>query len=263
MIEHNFIKEFPREKIFKKEPILNIFEEKNPQDFKDFGQILKNEIHFKDKFQILDQWDDRNLLIFRNNLDLPDDLRIEKTPRIEIYPGTVGALSELVTAEPQRDSEGNLRYLLTSGLAVEVVTGATRYHHDTDLVLFDVESGWWTKYVTDNVTPEKYWAQMKFDPEYLEETAWEAKIQAAGVEKSVLTVHPAIILVQKLSDAWGRPPRLKDIQDVDKLIRYWREVEKGDPSWIVIIDAAIAALPKAEQTRTTERLASALSPKEA
>lgn len=215
-----------------------------------FDKIINKEIDFRNNLEKKGLWDDRDLLRFR-----------AEAPRVEILPGTVDVLAGFMGKEPQRDAQGRVRYLLTSGLAVEVITGATRYHHDIDLVLFDRRNAWWTRYVTDNVTPDRYWAEMKFDPAYLEETAWTAQFQAVGAERTVSTVHPAIILVQKLSNAWGRPPRERDITDVGQLVRYWQDAQNGDPSWQTVTETAIAALPQTEQTRTRERLAQYPTPK--
>ena len=208
-----------------------------------FNKIINNEIDFRDKREKLGLWNDKDLLRFR-----------AEAPQVEILPGTVEVLSGFLGKEPQRDAQGRVRYLLTSGLAVEVITGVSRYHHDIDLVLFDRRNGWWTRYITDNVTPDRYWAEMKFDPAYLEETAWEAQFQAGGAERTVSTVHPAIILVQKLSNAWGRPPRERDIKDVGELIKFWQGAQDGDPSWRAVMETAIAALPQTEQAKTRERL---------
>lgn len=227
-----------------------ILNENNFKKFENNILKIKKEIDFRDNREKLDLWDDKDLLRFR-----------AEAPQVEILPGTVEVLSGFLGKEPQRDSQGRVRYLLTSGLAVEVVTGATRYHHDIDLVLFDYRNNWWTRYVTDNVTPDRYWAQMKFDPAYLEETAWTAQFQAGGAERTVSTVHPAIILVQKLSNAWGRPPRERDIADVRQLMRYWQDAQNGDSSWQTVTEAAIAALPQTEQARTRERLARYPTPK--
>ena len=185
-------------------------------------------------------------------------IKVEAVPlEFEIPPGTVGALSELLDEESQKDVEDRLRYLLTGGLAVEVITGVSRYHNDIDLVLFQFErrKNWSNRYLTDDVRPDKYWVQMEFDAAYLEETAWTARFQVNGIEQTVLTVHPAIILVQKLSNDWGKFPREEDIKDAKELIKFWQKSQNGDPSWEAVIQAAIAALPETEQARTRKRLA--------
>lgn len=215
---------------------------------------INKEIDFRNNEEKLGRWKDRDLLIFRKDFGLPDRARKAKVPQVEILPGTFEALSSFMGKEPQWDLQDRFRYLLTSGLAVEAITGAGRYHHDIDLVLFDFRNNWWTKYATDNVTSDRYWADMKFDPAYLEETAWTAQFQTNGVEQTVSTVHPAIILVQKLSNAWGRPPRERDLKDVKQLSRYWREVQDSDPSWLAITEVALAALPPNERARTITRL---------
>ena len=96
---------------------------------------------------------------------------------VEILYGNFEILSKFVANEPQRDVQGRLKYLLTGGLAVEAITGESRYHHDTDLVIFGKESDWQAKYLADYVDPERYWAGMNFDSVYLEQTAWTAKFK--------------------------------------------------------------------------------------
>lgn len=241
-----------------------------------FRNELDREIDLKDKIQKRGFFDKEDILDIRKKLDIKDALQkaniedkknplnekefkkflIEINPaQVEIVHGTLEAFSKFMDSEPQLDSEDNYRWLLTSGVAVEIITGTKRHHHDTDLVLFDLKDGWWLKYLTDNVTPRKYWADMKFDPKFLEQTAWIARFNANGSEHTVATVHPAIILVQKLSNAWGREPRDRDYFDVDSLIKFWQESEGGDPSWYPIIEKAVAALPRSEQSRTRKRLA--------
>lgn len=244
-----------REKfIDEKEIFLNNFGNDDINNFMLIKDLINMEIDFRNNLEKRGLWDDKDLLKFCDDLPLNEGLRRPGIPQFEVLPGTVEVLSGFVASEPQRDFEGRCRYLLTSGLAVEVITGAKRYHHDIDLVLFDYRNAWWKKYVTDNVTPDRYWAEMKFDPAYLEKKAWTAHFQARGAKRVVSTVHPAIILVQKLSNAWGRPPRERDIVDVTQLVKFWQGVHDGDPSWDSIIQEAVAALPQAEQVRTRERL---------
>ena len=63
---------------------------------------------------------------------------VEGLPRLRgvldnlIVPGVgISELERLLKIEPQRDKEGNLRYLLTAGLAVELITGQKRPHHES------------------------------------------------------------------------------------------------------------------------------------
>lgn len=171
--------------------------------------------------------------------------------------GRFHQLEMLLAEEPQRDSQGDLRYLLTSGLAVELVTGFERFHHDIDFVIMDPSDvNRWDMIGTDNVTPGKYWADMKFDANYLEETARLQRIRNRRHAPEVEVVHPAIILVQKSSDAFGRPPRKRDVEDVDAIVRHWKEIEGFTREWNPIVEESINALPKNQHQKTLNRLRS-------
>jgi len=188
---------------------------------------------------------------------------IEKIIAIPIGdPGSPKALGErlrqlemILEAIPQRDTQGRLRYLVTSGLAVELVTGFQRTHHDIDLVIMNPDNRRrWDLVGTDNVTPGKYWAGMSFDPEFLEATARAVPTRTGQNPPLVQVVHPAIIMVQKSSDAFGRPPRTKDEDDVHAIIRHWKEKEKYTQEWDPIVKNALAALPPEQIERTRGRL---------
>jgi len=242
-------------------------QERNPEKFdfrchidEKFGRdFLNEEIDCKFNLEEKNCWNINKINpirdeIRKNNRDNFPDKQVFILPRVEILPGNIDALQRLAESEPQRDEEGNLRYLLTSGLAVEVITGFKRPHHDIDLVIQDKRGLWWMKYGTDNVTAEQYWAEMIFDPGYLEKTAWTTECGVNGKRKQVLSVHPAIILVQKLSNAWGRPPRERDVKDVEALMSFWQETLNADPSWEPVMEKAITTLPKGERERTRARL---------
>lgn len=163
-------------------------------------------------------------------------------------------LEELLAQELQRDEAGYLRYLVTSGMAVELVTGFEREHHDLDLVIMDpANTDYWEVYVTDNVTPQRYWAKMKFDPAFLSDTARETQTRGDhGVVAEV--VHPAILMVQKSSNAFNRPPRDKDRADVIAIIEHWREREVYPQRWNPIIKTSLSALPPDQIKTTVKRL---------
>lgn len=199
----------------------------------------------------------------------PFEREHRRAPRFELEPALRRAvehflvpksgqveLEHLLTTEPQRGTEGHLRYLVTSGMAVELITGFEREHHDLDLVLMDDRSqAELDVFQTDNVTPHTYWAKMRFDPWFLEETAWMAK--TIPTRMNVEVVHPGILIVQKLSNAFGRIPRKKDHDDVDALIEFW--AKQNDPEkWKPIINHALGALPDEEAVKTFERLAKKL-----
>jgi hypothetical protein len=166
--------------------------------------------------------------------------------------GGIQELEEILEEFPQRDEYGNLMYLLTSGLAIGLLTGFTREHHDIDLVIMDPNNLSWEIMGTDNITPETYWADMSFSAKNLEETSVKVVTRAGGVE--VELVHPAIMLVQKASEAFRRTPRKKDYLDVEALIEYYKENREKCDDWIDVIESSVRALPRLKQKRTVERL---------
>lgn len=169
--------------------------------------------------------------------------------------GRLHQLELILETEPQRDRAGRLRYLVTSGLAVEMITGFERSHHDIDLVIMDPEDGnRWSLLGTDNVTPGRYWADMKFEPIYLEETARATRTRKEGKAPVVEVVHPAIIMVQKSSNAFGRPPRTKDNEDVSAIVRHWKEKEGYTKTWNPIVRQSLDALPRSQIDTTLGRI---------
>lgn len=169
-------------------------------------------------------------------------------------------LEMILEAEPQRDSSGTLRYLVTSGLAVEMLTGFQRDHHDIDLVIMDPSNkDQWDLIGTDNVTPGQYWADMAFEADFLEQTAREARTRRRGRSPIAEVVHPGIIMVQKSSDAFGRPPRRRDEDDVVAIVRHWRDQEGYTRDWNPVVRCALDALPRNQFNRTLARLRTVLS----
>jgi len=174
--------------------------------------------------------------------------------------GRVRQLERILEEEPQRDQDGNLQYLLTSGLAVELTTGYQRPHHDIDLVIMDPanKGQYWELFGTDNVTPGRYWADMQFEPEYLDETAREVRTRRRGKSPVVEVVHPGIIMSQKSSDAWGRPPRPRDEADVAAIVTHWKGKEGYTREWNPIVRRSIDALPVGQRQRTLGRVKKAI-----
>ena len=169
--------------------------------------------------------------------------------------GTKDELARLLDSQPQRSRGGKLIWLLTSGLAVEVATGIERSHHDLDVVVMDPRNIWrWEILGTDNVTPGQYWAKMNFDPEYLEKTACKTSFAIGTTEYIVEIVHPSIIMAQKLSNAFGRNPREKDVIDAKTVVKWWKKYFSDRSTWINIVDKAVGALPRDQQELTTRRI---------
>lgn len=179
-------------------------------------------------------------------------------------PDVFGGLRELVEGLPQQIGGGRLReffggegrdlmYLVTSGLSVDLITGYRRPHKDIDLVLMHPEvKGHNVFRTTDNVSCEEFWAGMNLGREFLTRTVFRAYAEETG---EVLCAHPAITMVQKTSDAWGRKPREHDIHDATALA-YWmlgqpEERQKRDMS---IARIALDSLQANQRARTADRL---------
>lgn len=166
--------------------------------------------------------------------------------------GTKSELARLIEQYPQRNARGSLIWLLTSGMAIELTTGYQRQHHDLDVVVMDPNNLWhWELLGTDNVTPGQYWADMKFDCRELESTALPVVFQHGSSRYRVEVVHPTIIMTQKMSDAFGRQPRQKDVDDAVSVAQWWEGPQKGNAPWINIVEGALSALPH-EQIPTTK-----------
>lgn len=67
------------------------------------------------------------------------------TPIVEIVHGDANGLLEFMKRHPQTDDEGRLRYLLTSGVAIELITGFERKHHDLDIGHWSARNGFSTQ----------------------------------------------------------------------------------------------------------------------
>jgi|GEM_PF-2692475 len=222
---------------------------------------IKNEKINKDKeiwLKILPELKQRNLDNIINFIPRKPQ-EVIGFPTVELVRGDVNGLLEFMQKVPQTAEGSDPLYLLTSGVAIELITGFKRHHQDLDIVTL-TDFGNPLLMGVDFVTPQKYWVDMKFDPGYLKDTAYRVSFNdEKGKEHTVLTVHPAILLVQKLTDWAPNPRRPKDIEDAGHLFYYWMQSLSGDPSWIPIINWSIQALPESQRKITSDRLASLLS----
>ena len=142
-------------------------------------------------------------------------------------------------------------------MAVELTTGYQRQHHDLDIVVMDPNNLWrWELLGTDNVTPGQYWADMNFDPKALESTALPVVFDYRSSRYRVEVVHPTIIMTQKLSNAFGRKPREKDIQDAVSVAQWWEGPQRGKATWIKIVKGSLLALPNHQAGTTDARVVS-------
>ncbi|KKU10698.1 MAG: hypothetical protein UX13_C0005G0011 [Candidatus Woesebacteria bacterium GW2011_GWB1_45_5] len=169
--------------------------------------------------------------------------------------GTKDELAKLLDSQPQRTANGKLIWLLTSGMAVEIATGIERLHHDLDVVVMNPKNIYkWEILGTDNVTPGQYWADMNFDRKYLEKTACKTSFAVGSRKYKVEIVHPVIIMAQKLSNAFGRPPRQKDVDDAAVTLKWWAKFYGDVSTWINVAKNAVEALPQTQREITNKRI---------
>ncbi len=163
-------------------------------------------------------------------------------------------LEQVLGVVPQHDVAGSLVYLLTSGVSVELLTRFRRPHHDLDVVVMDpedLELAAWDLWDIHTITPNEYWAAMRFEPGFMADTREVAHTRGDNEGLPVDCVHPAITLIQKLSDYHGLDPRPKDIEDSQALADYLRRQSINDWKWIA--DTALDALPLTQVNKTLER----------
>jgi hypothetical protein len=163
-------------------------------------------------------------------------------------------MESLIQTRPQRNSVGGLQYLITNGLAVELITGVSRPHDDLDIVVLQDNMKKWRSLGIDVITPRDYFAGMILDPHFLQATAQKVTHK----NQTIYTIHPGIILVQKATgyeyNGVQFPRRPKDIAEVTNILTYWRTEITHPNSWDPIILKAINALPKLRQIRTIQTL---------
>jgi hypothetical protein len=170
-------------------------------------------------------------------------------------------LVQFSVANPQKDSSGRLLWLITNGVAVELLTGVKRNHDDLDLVTLkrpSIRRRLLKPRDIDTVTPEKYFAGMNLEREFLESTAQEVNIGNGENTLSFFTVHPAIIMVQKATTyPYGGQqfPRVpKDLLEVRTILEYWLKRAPDPDSWNPVISIALSSLPIERQDETLRTL---------
>lgn len=142
------------------------------------------------------------------------------------------AFFNLISRFPQQ-IKGELNYLLSSGLAISFYTRTKRRHRDIDLVMVNGSISEERHFAKIDVTSGSSFCNgMSFDDRYLKDTA---KIVVVGTYR-VWIVHPAILLVQKLSNRGKIPPRKKDIRDASLLSRVFLTLPRQEQeTWQEII----------------------------
>lgn len=170
----------------------------------------------------------------------------------------VKAAINVVSKVPQMRN-GQLDYLINSGIAIALYTQRKRRHRDVDLVvLSDQFDHHWHARKIDVRTSGRFWCQMHLPHSFLRATARKMPVNdrnSVGLATELWLVHPAIILVQKCADHKGLPPRAKDVIDANFLIEdyYLRNLHESE-EWRSVIRFSISTLPTQERQTTRARI---------
>lgn len=164
-------------------------------------------------------------------------------------------LEAFLRREPQFDANGLIRYLITSGWAVELATGVSRPHGDLDIILMDKTdrrekdriSG---TYGVDALTAKKNWGGMESSNVFLLANAIAAKFGKKDSELYV--VHPATILAQKLGHY---DPRLReeDLKDVDTILNYLAKLPDKEIFYNIFYETLLR-MPEVSGLQVRDRL---------
>lgn len=88
------------------------------------------------------------------------------------------------------------------------------------------------------MTSGSFWNGLSFSDDYMRSTAERTLVEG----REVLIVHPAILLVQKLSNKGNLPPREKDLRDVRLLINKFSSLSEANKSyWRSIIEFSLGS----------------------
>ena len=165
-------------------------------------------------------------------------------------------LEAFLRREPQFDANGLIRYLITSGWAVELATGVSRPHGDLDIILMnktdrrekDRVSG---TYGVDVLTAKTNWVGMESSNTFLLANAIFTNAPGYKGEKT-LVVHPATILAQKLG---YYDPRLRDedLKDVDTILRYLARLPDKEAFYNVFYETLLR-MPAVSGLQVQDRL---------
>lgn len=135
--------------------------------------------------------------------------------------GSLEDLSQLLTEEPQLDDKGRLRYVISGGWAVELMTGKQREHHDLDIItvsrkpfMFKVDEQSAKNYfqtisITNNELLEKHVVEteVNFDKNY-------SGLKLGTI--NIITTSPEFLFLSKIA-GFKKEPREKDLDDLESL----------------------------------------------
>jgi len=169
---------------------------------------------------------------------------------------TIETLEAFLKACPQV-VDGRVRYLVSGGFAVEIASREVRTHKDIDIVLLDSGSAniRWISCKLDIVRPETYFGHMELAPRVLLESALHTRTRSNRRGAKVSIVHPALVLVQKSSDFYGRAPRQQDRDDARSLARLLqRSSNQNKRIWSWLVTHGVNSLPHRIEPKARARL---------
>ncbi len=126
--------------------------------------------------------------------------------------GTASDLYDLLLVLDQFDADGNIRWVLGGGWAVELLTGVKRPHHDIDAVLVGPKPA---QIDTDAVTPRDYFGVISCSRRHLIASCLDiVEWRYAQEEFRVIVLKPEYLFCSK----FVRRPRPQDWKDVVSLV---------------------------------------------
>jgi hypothetical protein len=167
----------------------------------------------------------------------------------------IEVLIDMVKLYPQENNK-TFYYLVGSGVAIELLTNIKRSHRDIDLVILDdKQQGRWSGFKIDTTSPDFFWCNMRLSTVFLTKSARNIVFKYGKSSKyAIWIVHPAILLIQKISNNKGLPPRPKDEQDSHNLIEYFMNKEACKDEWKNVIEYSLLSLPYEQRKLTFNRL---------
>lgn len=153
----------------------------------------------------------------------------------------------LIGLDPQRDANGGINYLVTGGIAIELITGKKREHNDIDTV--DLRCKPYRLAIERDLLG--FEGIVYLDQDLLKQTAYTVNTNLGGKDLAVLTVHPVILLLHELSF----DDRVeKHTKDLDSLIAFYKNQQQTGVSWNLVIKQVLEKLPVFERDKIQAKL---------
>ncbi|MCF7872118.1 hypothetical protein K9L97_03725 [Candidatus Woesearchaeota archaeon] len=160
---------------------------------------------------------------------LKQDLRLEIAQKLkpfdfwEWYTGSPEDLIRLLKEEPQTDDYGKtIKYVLSGGWAIEMLTGKKREHHDLDVINL---SRYKFQFRLDEQTAKNYFQTLSMSnknlAKFVKEINWDSEKNYSELKGGSLDVYitsPEFLFASKIL-GFGRTPREKDLEDLQSLAK--------------------------------------------